>query len=64
MKSFKQNYESFITSLHSTASKMTTHGIETKDIEDLTQQFNKCENTLNILIKNTEVLSKVKFFKI
>jgi len=45
--------------LHSTASKMTTQGIITNDIENLTKQFNECEKNLKILTEEKKKLEKV-----
>lgn len=49
--------------LHSTASKMTTQGIITKDIDNLTEQFSKCEENLKILTEQKEKLEKVNTLK-
>ncbi|ORX77469.1 hypothetical protein BCR32DRAFT_270631 [Anaeromyces robustus] len=59
LNKFKQIYEDFLIALHSTASKMTTHGIITKDIDNLTKQFNECEKNLKILTEQKEKLEKV-----
>jgi len=38
---------------------MTTQGIVTNDIENLTKQFNECEQNLKILTEQKEKLEKV-----
>ncbi|KAL6605702.1 hypothetical protein U3516DRAFT_556036 [Neocallimastix sp. 'constans'] len=59
LNKFKQIYEDFLIALHSTASKMTTQGIITNDIENLTKQFNECEKNLKILTEEKKKLEKV-----
>ncbi|ORX56545.1 hypothetical protein BCR36DRAFT_345757 [Piromyces finnis] len=59
LNKFKKIYEDFLITLHSTASKMTTQGIVTNDIENLTRQFQECEQNLKILTEQKEKLEKI-----
>ncbi|OUM64497.1 hypothetical protein PIROE2DRAFT_8733, partial [Piromyces sp. E2] len=59
LSKFRKIYEDFLIALHSTASKMTTHGIVTNDIDNLTKQFKECEQNLKVLTEQKEKLEKI-----